>query len=133
MSRSPFGSRTTQQAAKICRTERCEPRVGRGNRLIAVIKAKEFQATRTGVGNIQQRIGGHLILHPKVPLLVIRSPQIGLDGIKFRRVGVRERGRWETIRQGIRAFQVEGSTKAIERTAGSEGRIGSQVPAWRGK
>ncbi len=117
MSRSPLGSRATQQAAKICNAKRCVLREGRKRCLIAVIKAKEFQATRARVGNIQHRVGGHLILHAKVPLLVIGSPQIRLDGIKFRSVGIRKRGRWESIGQRVRPIHIEGSNRAIERHA----------------
>ncbi len=74
----------------------CELGVGRGNGLIAVVKAKEFQATRPRIRNIQHCVGGHLILHAKVPLLVIGSPQIGRDGIKFRSVGVQKARSRET-------------------------------------
>ena len=133
MSRSPLGSGATQQAAEICHAKRRELWEGRKRSLIAIIKAEEFQAPRARIGNIQHRVDRQLVLHAKVPLLVIGGPQIGRDGIKLRSVGVRKRGRRKSVGQGVRPIHVEGCNRAIERISGREGRIGGQVPAGRRK
>ena len=87
MSWSPLGRGASEQAPKICNAKGRVLREGRKRRLIAIIKTEEFQATRARVGDIQHRIGRHLILPAKMPLLGIRSSEIGRDGIEFRSVG----------------------------------------------
>jgi hypothetical protein len=66
-------------------------RVAGRYRLIAVVKAEQLQTVRAGIGNVKHGVAGQLILQTGVPLLGVGSPQVGIDGVEFGSVGVRQR------------------------------------------